>query len=176
MDRRRFLTLAGRAIRGIVGVALGVPALGFLAAPLRRRRDRSEYIRLTALDAVPRDRPVSVSVTADARDAFTHYPPGPIGTVWLVGSERDDEAVRCFQAVCPHLGCLIDYSASDGAFQCPCHASGFDLHGRRQFGPSPRDMDDLPVRVSEPDDRGRRWVEVAYREFQTGVADKRPIA
>jgi hypothetical protein len=92
------------------------------------------------------------------------------------GDPPDGEPfVRCFQTICPHLGCGIDYVAHSNAFACPCHASRFDADGRRRFGPSPRDMDRLECRVSPPDEIGQRWIEVRYQEFQTGVAERRVI-
>jgi len=117
-----------------------------------------------------------VTVLADRWDAYTHYPPGPIGNVWLLRSESDDRdpKIRCLHVICPHLGCAIDYSADRKTFNCPCHASEFDAAGRRRFGPSPRDMDELECRISDADESGVQWVEVKYQEFQTGVSAKRP--
>ena len=83
---------------------------------------------------------------------------------------------RVLSAVCPHLGCAIDYAADRNTFNCPCHASEFDAAGRRRLGPSPRDMDELECRISDADESGVRWVEVKYQEFQTGVSEKRPTA
>ena len=72
--------------------------------------------------------------------------------------------VRCFQTSCPHLGCGVDYSADRKAFTCPCHASEFAVDGTPRFGPSPRPMDQLACRVTEPDGQGQRWIEVDYQE------------
>jgi Rieske Fe-S protein len=86
---------------------------------------------------------------------------------------EDALAIRCVQAMCPHLGCGIDFVPDRRVFTCPCHASEFDAAGQRRFGPSPRDMDELECRVSPPDERGERWIEVKYVEFRTGIPQKR---
>ena len=130
------------------------------------------------LSAAVAGRPLRVTVSSERWDAYMRYPPGPIGAVWLL---REDDAdgrpsIRCLQVVCPHLGCGIDYAVDRGVFNCPCHASEFDGTGRRRFGPSPRDMDELECRISDAGDEGRRWIEVRYQEFATGVAVKKPIA
>jgi Rieske Fe-S protein len=206
-------------IDGAVALGVAIPGLRFFAEPLSRRRKGRSFVRVTPLDGVPEGRPIRMVVTADRYDAYIHYPPGPIGQVWLIrnatptepcpppsqisnlkseisnlkseiskgggppelplskggGTPGGEPRVRCFQTICPHLGCGIDLVPDGNGFACPCHASGFDADGRRQFGPSPRDMDQLECRVSLPDENGRRWIDVRYQEFQTGVADRRVI-
>lgn len=175
MKRRTFLGTLGLGIKGIIGCVLALPGLGFLLDPLRRSGRSRGFIPIATLDTAAFDRPTRVVISADRWDAYTHYPPGPIGQVWLVreGREEVEPKVRCYQAVCPHLGCIIDYASTRAKFYCPCHASEFDISGRRGIGPSPRDMDELQCRVTEPDKQGRRWIEVRYQEFQTGGPARR---
>ncbi|HUY22985.1 MAG TPA: Rieske 2Fe-2S domain-containing protein [Acidimicrobiales bacterium] len=42
-----------------------------------------------------------------------------------------------FDAVCPHAGCIVEYSGSDGKFICPCHGSVFNGRtGNVEQGPA----------------------------------------
>lgn len=175
MHRRTFLKYLAAGLNGLISLAVVIPGLGFLLDPLRRvGRDRG-FIRVGPLTSLATGHPQRVTVLSDRWDAYTHHPPGPIGNVWLLPGDSADR-VRCLHVTCPHLGCAIDYAADRNAFNCPCHASEFDATGRRRFGPSPRDMDELQCRVTDADESGVRWVEVQYQEFQTGVSDKRPTA
>lgn len=178
IPRRTFVRIIATALHGAVGLILAVPALRFLLDPLRRRTASAEFVRIAPVSLLSVDKPVRVVVSAERTDAYVHFPPGPIGSVWLVrdGGSDDIPTVRCLQTICPHLGCGTDYAADRHAFSCPCHASDFDLTGRRSEGPSPRDLDQLPCRVSEPDAQGRRWIEVKYQEFRIGVATKQAVA
>lgn len=177
MERRSFMKAVVGAIQGVIGLVVAVPGLRYLLDPLRRRNDESRSIRLIPLSALPGDRPLRVHVSADRWDAYTHHPPGPIGSVFLVreGADGEDPRVRCLQTICPHLGCGIDYLTDRDVFACPCHASEFDQTGLIRYGPSPRSMDELVCRVTGADERNRRWIEVEYVEFQTGIPTKRPI-
>lgn len=175
MHRRSFLKTLAAGLNGLIGLVVVIPGIRFLLDPLRRAPRERGFLRVGPLTSLTTGRPQRVTVLSDRWDAFTHHPPGPIGSVWLI-SDDADESVRCLQVVCPHLGCAIDYAADRKVFQCPCHASEFDAAGRRRFGPSPRDMDELECRITEPDEAGVRWVEVTYQEFQTGVSEKRPTA
>ena len=188
-DRRGFLKRGLALVHGFLGGFVAFAGLRFLLDPLRRTgrpaywgRD-GRYIRVAPLSTLAsqpagdKGGPVRVAVLADRWDAFTHYPPGPIGSVWLLPTvnERGEPTVRCLQTICPHLGCAIDYRADQEMFSCPCHASDFDRTGKRLTGPSPRDMDELNCRITQADEQGRRWIEISYQEFETGAGVKRPL-
>jgi glycine/D-amino acid oxidase-like deaminating enzyme/nitrite reductase/ring-hydroxylating ferredoxin subunit len=51
-------------------------------------------------------------------------------------------------AVCPHLGCIVHWNAADSTFDCPCHGSRFDAHGRVINGPANQGL--APVKQHEP--------------------------
>ena len=178
MNRRSFITLATAGLNALLAAAALVPGIGFLLDPLRRSGGGGGFVRAIKLSALPAGEHVRVPIIAVRQDAFTRYPPGPIGTVWLIREESEDEAeprVRCRHSICPHLGCAIDHVAERNVFACPCHVSDFDEQGKRLFGPSPRDMDELDCRLSEPDDSGDRWVEVKYESFRTGTENRIPV-
>ena len=48
---------------------------------------------------------------------------------------------------CTHLGCTINYSASDSKFICPCHASAFNIKGEVLSPPATRPLDTLPMYI-----------------------------
>lgn len=177
IQRRTFLaTIVGWVCSAFL-LTLSVCGVKFLFDPLRSRKQSRKKQRIATLDSVPGDRPLRVVVQADRWDAYVHHPAGPIGTIWLTREESPDGElhIRCFQAACPHLGCGIDYAADRNAFFCPCHASEFAPDGSRRLGPSPRGMDELAVNFSEPDADGKRWIEIEYARFQTGIAQQRPV-
>ena len=48
---------------------------------------------------------------------------------------------------CTHLGCTVPWNAATGRFDCPCHASSFDITGAVIGPPAPRPLDHYPVRI-----------------------------
>jgi Rieske Fe-S protein len=44
--------------------------------------------------------------------------------------------VHAFSAVCPHLGCIVQWNADEKSFDCPCHGSRFTKEGAVINGPA----------------------------------------
>jgi glycine/D-amino acid oxidase-like deaminating enzyme/nitrite reductase/ring-hydroxylating ferredoxin subunit len=54
---------------------------------------------------------------------------------------RDERgALHERSAVCPHLGCVVAWNESEKSWDCPCHGSRFDPHGRVVNGPAAEDL------------------------------------
>jgi Rieske Fe-S protein len=145
---------------GLVPFAAGLAT--FLDPLFRRKKAGGEGnarqpIRVASLAALPSDgTPVQIPVMADLTDAWNREPNQPIGAVYL---SRQGAQVTCFNAICPHAGCFVGYSAERKVFQCPCHTSSFKLDGERIMpSPSPRNMDELAV-DPEKLKAGEVWVQ-----------------
>lgn len=56
-----------------------------------------------------------------------------------------DEAGKkhAFSALCPHLGCLLQWNPHEKEWNCPCHGSCFSKTGTNLLGPSTLDMTPL---------------------------------
>ncbi len=48
--------------------------------------------------------------------------------------------VHKMSAVCPHLGCIVHWNEAESSWDCPCHGSRFDKHGKMINGPANVDL------------------------------------
>lgn len=65
----------------------------------------------------------------------------------------DQEMLHAFSAVCPHLGCILQWNGDERSFDCPCHGSRFTCHGAVVNGPAKTDM--VPVEIPAKVARGQ---------------------
>ncbi|DBB18648.1 TPA: hypothetical protein ACH3X3_000265 [Trebouxia sp. C0006] len=57
---------------------------------------------------------------------------------------KDEEGKKhAFSALCPHLGCLLQWNPQEKEWNCPCHGSCFSKTGTNLMGPSTLDMTPL---------------------------------
>ena len=52
-------------------------------------------------------------------------------------------AVHTRSAICPHLYCIVNWNDHEKTWDCPCHGSRFDRHGRVINGPAISDLHEL---------------------------------
>lgn len=65
-----------------------------------------------------------------------------------IAAYRDDQgALHECSAVCPHLGCLVEWNHSESTWDCPCHGSRFDKEGHVLIGPANSDLTPLLSKV-----------------------------
>lgn len=70
------------------------------------------------------------------------------GTGKVMGSGTNKIAVYCDQdgvrhqcsAICPHLGCVVNWNSVESSWDCPCHGSRFDPYGKVITGPTKHDL------------------------------------
>jgi cytochrome b6-f complex iron-sulfur subunit len=69
----------------------------------------------------------------------------PAGSFYLARLESG--GFLALDRTCTHLGCTVPWNADTGRFDCPCHASSFDITGAVLGPPAPRPLDRYPVRI-----------------------------
>ncbi len=74
---------------------------------------------------------------------LVHLPEGPVML------EKTDGEVHALSAICTHLGCIIAWQPTAKEFICPCHGGRYDMNGKVIFGPPPRPLEKLEVKLRD---------------------------
>ena len=59
-----------------------------------------------------------------------------------------DNTLNAFSAVCPHLGCIVQWNKDEKSFDCPCHGSRFASDGTVINGPSKTNLHTINIKNS----------------------------
>lgn len=79
--------------------------------------------------------------TAENKSSLEQLQPGE-GKVINYDSQRvavykaEDGEIKLVSAVCPHMGCIVNFNNSEKTWDCPCHGSRFSTCGELLTGPS----------------------------------------
>ena len=61
---------------------------------------------------------------------------------------KQDGTLAALSAVCPHLGCIVQWEKDRQDFLCPCHAGYFTADGAVISGPPPRALAKIPFSLA----------------------------
>ncbi len=171
-DRRRFLSRCTKILLATIGVLTAVPALGYVLAPLRRRRDAASatasFVEIGTVEDLPVGKWVRLPLELIRQDGWEKT--RAKHAVWARRRGESEHDVTVLSTICPHLGCPISRDEDRSLFHCPCHHGLFDTKsGKVVGGPPPRSMDPLDFEIRE----GRLWVR--WQDFKIGVAKRVPV-
>jgi len=157
--------LIGLCTAGVSAV-LAVPLVRFLIYPLTAKTTETKWSDVgAAADFHSLTAPLQRPVVVEQLDGWRKTISEKIVYVTKDGSGQ----LRVLSAICPHLGCSVQWKNADKAFGCPCHGATFSTDGACTGGPSPRAMDSLESAIQS--DR----LMVRYRYFRQLVTDKQII-
>jgi Rieske Fe-S protein len=167
-SRRSFLSILTDLIGVAIGAILGVPALGYIFAPLRRRgsgQAEEGFFDAGSWSELAEGTPQLVTIEMMHQDGWIQSKVRH--SIWVLKKGADLAVV--LTPICPHLGCPVNWDAARGEYACPCHASFFDTVGKVLSGPSPRALDPLPYQI-----RGGRLL-IHWIDFRQGTASREPV-
>jgi len=144
MERRDFMKVAIAGIGGIIGAALGIPAVSYIIGPARKAED-SEWIRLGAISKVELNTPTLFKTVIKTKTGWVSEE-NEFSAYVLTDNGRD---FTVMSNVCTHLGCRVRWINDQDSFFCPCHNAAFARDGSVLDGPPPRPLDRFESMVED---------------------------
>ncbi|HTW48789.1 MAG TPA: Rieske 2Fe-2S domain-containing protein [Acidobacteriaceae bacterium] len=136
VSRRWLLLSAGAALNGIVGLALAVPIVRYLLAPVRKDSSYKSWVSLGGLEQFP----VGQTRLASYRNPFTRSWDGETDNIACYVRREDASTFKVFAINCAHLGCPVRWFPQSQLFMCPCHGGVYYADGSRASGPPERGL------------------------------------
>ena len=142
--RRDFMRAAVVGIGGLIGAAIGLPAVAYVIGPaLKRTSDL--WIRLGAISKVEPGSPTLFKTTVETETGWINTEE-EISAYVLTQNGQDFDVMS---NICTHLGCRVRWIADDDRFYCPCHNGVFAKDGSVVSGPPPRPLDRFENKVED---------------------------
>ena len=132
-SKRKFINicLGGIAALAVAGLtAVTYPVIRYYLVP---RSDKNSKDKTSI--------PLNEIIAGEAK--FFEYN----GSAAVLVKKRDGGLVA-LSAVCPHLGCIVQWEKDRQDFLCPCHAGYFTPDGEVISGPPPKALAQLPFSVA----------------------------
>ena len=83
--------------------------------------------------------------------SLSELPVGGTKAITYAGAQaiviRTSVGIRALSLVCTHMGCIVQWQASEKEFYCPCHSGRFDQFGDVLAGPPVVPLEQFPVKV-----------------------------
>jgi Rieske Fe-S protein len=136
VSRRWLLLGAGAALNGVVGLALAVPIIRYLLAPVRSDDSYKSWVSLGGLDEFP----VGETRLASYKNPFTRSWDGETDNVACYVRRDGQNDFKVFAINCAHLGCPVRWFPQSQLFMCPCHGGVYYADGSRASGPPERGL------------------------------------
>jgi Rieske Fe-S protein len=136
VSRRWLLLSAGAALNGIVGLALAVPIVRYLLAPVRKDSSYKSWVSLGETDQFP----VGETRLATYKNPFTRSWDGQTDDVACYVRHESEKVFKVFAINCAHLGCPVRWFPQSQLFMCPCHGGVYYADGSRASGPPERGL------------------------------------
>jgi menaquinol-cytochrome c reductase iron-sulfur subunit len=144
LSRRDFMKAAITGIGGLIGAAIGLPAIAYIIGPALQQ-NTDDWIRLGSVNKVELNMPTLFKTTIErqtgwinAEEEFSAYVLTTNGQDFIVMSN-----------ICTHLGCRVRWIPDQDGFFCPCHNGVFSRDGNVVSGPPPRPLDRFEARVED---------------------------
>jgi Rieske Fe-S protein len=136
VSRRWLLLKAGIALNGLVGLALAVPIVRYLLAPVRKDADYKSWISLGDVEKFP----VGETRLASYINPFKRSWDGETDNVACYVRREGASQFTVFAINCAHLGCPVRWFPQSQLFMCPCHGGVYYADGSRASGPPERGL------------------------------------
>jgi menaquinol-cytochrome c reductase iron-sulfur subunit len=141
-SRRKFIMKLSLGFGGLAAIAVSIPVVGALLAPLLGKEEQD----WVSVGAAKDFKPGTVTLVT-----FQNPDPKAFAGVtaktasWL---KKDfNNQFYAFAVNCSHLGCPVRWEENAQLFMCPCHGGVYYHDGTVASGPPPKALSQYKVRI-----------------------------
>lgn len=138
INRRDFIKVTTSIVGGLIGVAIGAPAVYYLIDPALRESAKEAWIPIGKLENMEIGKPYAFSFTRVQVNGWERTATSHGG--FVTRNSEDPNDMFILNSICTHLACTVNWSESDQVYLCPCHDAKFSRDGEVLDGPPPHPL------------------------------------
>jgi menaquinol-cytochrome c reductase iron-sulfur subunit len=144
LSRRRFFARLSVGLGSLCGLAIAIPGVGFILAPLF-----SQTPQLWRAVGKVNDFKIGQTVQVTIEDSSPLPWAGVTAktAAWL--RRMNETEFIAFAVNCSHLGCPVRWLPDANLFMCPCHGGVYYADGTVAAGPPPKPLTRYNVRIQD---------------------------
>lgn len=133
LNRRDFAKIVLTFLGSIMGIILGLPAIGYLISPATKVQRSEAWIPAGSLENYPLGVPTLFSFIRTTKNGWDKT----VNSYGVYVLRSSEDQVKAYSNMCTHLSCRVTWKDDLQEFICPCHDGHFDIEGRVRKGPPP---------------------------------------
>jgi len=145
LDRRQFVNVVVAALGTIMGVVIGVPAIGYLISPATKVQKKDDWISLGPLENYQVGKPALFSFNRTTVNGWEKT----VNSYGAYVVRFSLDQVKVFSNMCTHLSCRVTWTEEAQEYVCPCHDAQFDIEGRVTAGPPPKPLVEYETKIED---------------------------
>ncbi len=139
LSRRDFIKVTTGIVGGVIGAAVGLPAVAYLLDPAFKSGGKEAWISIGKVADMQINKPYAFSFTRVQVNGWERTSTSHGG--FAIRKSDNPKDITILNSRCTHLGCTINWKEDAQAFICPCHDGKFGADGKVLGGPPPRPLD-----------------------------------
>jgi menaquinol-cytochrome c reductase iron-sulfur subunit len=147
LNRRGFVAGMVALLGSIIGVIIGLPAIGYLLSPaLKKSQSGTDtWVPLGLVDEIPVDEPTLFTFTRTKQTGWERT----ANSYGIYVLKKPDGQIETFSNICTHLSCRVSWHEDQDQYVCPCHDGRFAKDGSIISGPQPRPLDQYDHKIED---------------------------
>jgi len=147
LSRNDFVKATVGVLGTIMGVAVGLPAIGYIISPALKPQESEAWIPAGPIENYPIGVPTLFTFTRTKINGWERTT-NSYGAYVVRISEAESE-ISAYSNTCTHLSCRVSWKEEVKEYICPCHDASFAINGEVISGPPPRPLDEYETKVEE---------------------------
>jgi menaquinol-cytochrome c reductase iron-sulfur subunit len=145
VNRSDFVKVVTAFLGTVMGVIIGLPAIGYILAPAMKKVASEAWIPAGPLENYPVGVPTLFNFTRSKVNGWEKT----TNSYGVFINRGDGDSILALSSTCTHLACRVSWKPEENWYACPCHAGYFDIEGNVIDGPPPRPMDPYETKIEE---------------------------